>query len=139
MNNVTLSSATHSISESLDQGKKPKRSSGKELDESEEELARNRRGREGQGWEFGDLGGKAAEREEKDESLAREKEGKEEKGEKQRAAEVSAIEERKLQREKRRRKERNDTKEGKRKGKGGEFDATCGGWPRVTTGRLISC
>lgn len=92
----------------MDQGKKPKRSSGKELDESEEDLARNWRRREGQGWEIGDLGGKAAEREEKDESLAREKEGKEEKGEKQRAAEVSAIEERKLQREreKRRRKER---------------------------------
>lgn len=73
----------------MDHGKKPKRSSGKESAESEEDLAGNRRRREGQGWEFGNLGGKAREREG---SLAREKEGKEEeKGEKHRAEEASAI------------------------------------------------
>lgn len=73
----------------MDHGKKPKRSSGKESAESEEDLAGNRRRREGQGWEIGNLGGEAREREG---SLTREKERKEEeKAEKHRAEEASAI------------------------------------------------
>lgn len=76
----------------MDHGKKPKRSSGKESAESEEDLAGNRRRREGQGWEIGNLGGEAREREEREGSLTREKERKEEeKDEKHRAEEASAI------------------------------------------------
>lgn len=72
------------VPESLDQGKKPKRSSGRESEE--EDLAGKRRRREGQGWETGKLREKAREREG---CLGREKEG--EKEEKQRAVEASAI------------------------------------------------
>lgn len=128
----------------MDHGKKPKRSSGKESAESEEDLAGNRRRREGQGWEIGNLGGKAREREEREGSLTREKERKEEeKAEKHRAEEASAIrkkrsncrEESEILFSVERKKE--EEMERPRKRKGGEFDTTCGGWPRGLTGRFF--